>query len=391
MRVITLASLLVQHTIAEVYRYSLAIATRNGLPVTSWQAGDPTRVQFSVQSEFLAGLEGAASGYIGSGFLDYAVGVWQAVCAKQTFNVDILDATFATTDVVLTNTKSGVYDLDPNDLTFKNVVSGKTYHNLTGGHLPAQVGSVPGTLTVTVEADEAGSDSSAGAGEIAELITKLGSVTCSNAVAAVGSDEQQWETTKLQCRAKQDSWSPNGAKGAYFTVALDPVKSGTRAVTRPPRVYGDSDVGEVTVYLAGPSGAIAETDRALVELGILKWATPLCHTPIVLSCTNVVVDITYSLWVYKKVNKTAAEIAAAVQTALEQMFASRDIGGDIITPAPGATGKLYVSLIESTIRSVFPEVFRVVVALPAADVSLANGQVAALGVVTPTVTLVVDP
>ncbi len=388
MRTITLASLLVKHTQAEIYRYGLAIAKRVGLPVTSWQAGDPTRVQFQVESEFLEGLEEAASGYIGSGFLDFAVGIWRAITAKQYFNVDIPEATFATTDVVLTNPKGGVYDIEPNDLTFKNVVTGKTYHNTTGGHLPAKVGPVNGTLTVTVEADEAGSDSSASATEIGELVTPLGSVTCSNAVAATGLDEQDWDTTKLQCREKQDSWSPNGAKGAYSTTARDRKKSGTGAVTRV-RVYGDSEVGEVTVYLAGAGGAVSETDRALVELAILKWSTPICHTPTVLACTNVVVPVTYSLWVYKKVNKTAEEIAEAVESALEAMFAARDIGGDIIPPA--TTGKLYASLIKSTIEKVFPEAFHVDVTLPADDVPLAQGEVAALGTVTPNVTLVVDP
>lgn len=388
-RVITLAALLTKRTAAYYYKVGLGIATRIGLPVTSWQVGDPTRVQFNVESEYFEALDAVASGYVGSGFLDFAEGIWRYVTAKQGFNVDVPEATTATTDVVLTNPSFFAYDdIAPNDLTFKNSITGKTYHNTTGGNLPAKVGVTSGTLTVTVVADEAGSDSSAGAGEIDELVTTLGDTTCTNPVAAIAVDEQDWEVTKIQCREKQDSWSANGPKGAYSVVARDRKKSSTAAVTRV-RVYGDSDVGEVTVYLAGPSGAVSETDRALVETGILKWATPLCVTPIVLACTNVVVPITYSLWVYKKVNKTAAEIAEAVEKALEQMFASRDIGGDIIPPA--TTGKLYVSLIESTIRNVFPEAFRVVVALPAADVALTNGQVAALGTVTPTITIVVNP
>jgi hypothetical protein len=102
-----------------------------------------------------------------------------------------------------------------------------------------------------------------------------------------------------------------------------------------------------------------------------------------------VVPVTYELWVYKSVNKSSAEVAEGVEAALEQMFAARPIGGDIVYPA--TTGQLYRSLIESTIRSVYPQAFRVAVALPAGDTPLTNGQVAALGAIGATVNVVVDP
>lgn len=388
MRVTTLATLLVQHTKAEIYKYALGIATSIGLPVSSWQAGDPTRAAFFVEAEFLESLEAQRVGFTGSGFLDFAVGIWRPVIAKQGFNVDIPEARAATTTVTLTNTKGGVYDIDPGDLTLKNTTTGKTYHSTTGGHLPAKVGAVNGTLDIVVVADEPGSDSSAGAGEIDALVTTLGTVTCSNALAAIGVDEQDWTITKQQCQDKLGSFSPNGPREAYRYVARNPDLTGTNAITDA-RVYGDSDVGEVTVYLRGPSGAVAESDRALVETAILKYATPLCVTPTVLSCTNVVVPITYSLNLYKSANKTATDAAADILTALEALFAGRPIGGDIVAPA--TTGKLYRSLIESTILRVFPQAFNVVVALPAGDTTILNNEVAALGTVTPTVTLVVDP
>lgn len=387
MRVTTLATLLVQHTKAEIYRYALGIATSIGLPVSSWQAGDPTRAQFFIEAEFLESLEAQRVGFTGSGFLDFAVGIWRPVIAKQGFNVDIPEASSATTTVTLTNTSGGVYDVDPGDLTLKNTTTGKTYHSTTGGHLPAKLAGVNGTLDITVVADEPGSDSSAGAGEIDALVTTLGTVTCSNALAAIGVDEQDWSITKQQCLDKLGPLSPNGPKEAFAFVARNAALTGTNAITDA-RVYGDSEFGEVTVYLRGPSGAVAEADRALVETAILKNATTLCVTPTVLSCTNVVVAITYSLNLYKSSNKTAAEAAADIEVALEALFAARPIGGDIAAPA---TGKLYRSLIESTILRVFPKAFNVVVSLPAGDTPLLKNEVAALGTVTPTVTLVVDP
>src|SRR5262249_39771218 len=159
-------------------------------------------------------------------------------------------------------------------------------HNTTGGNLPAKVGVVNGTLTITVIADEAGSGSSAGAGEIDTLVTTSLGVTCSNATAAVGTDEQDESVTRQQCPDKLGSLSPNGPVDAYRYVARNSALTGSTAITRV-RAYPDSDTGDVLVYLAGPSGAISSADRALAETAIADWATPLCITPTVSSATNV--------------------------------------------------------------------------------------------------------
>jgi hypothetical protein len=82
-------------------------------------------------------------------------------------------------------------------------------------------------------------------------------------------------------------------------------------------------------------------------------------------------------------------VQADVESALEAAFALRPIGGDIIPPA--TSGKLYLSLIESTIKGTFPQAFRVTLAAPAGDTALSVGQIAALGTVTPTVNLIADP
>ncbi len=377
----SLATLLTKQTKAEIYDYALAIAESLGLPVSTWQPGDPTRSLYHVEAELLATLETIVVNFIQAGFRDYATGEWLKILAEQVFNVIVPPATYASTDVTLTNAGGGTFIIEPNDLTFKNTTTGKTYHNTTGGTLNAL-----STLDVSVEADEAGSDSSAAAGEIDAMVTTLIGVTCSNLLAAVGTDEQEEATTRQQCFDKLGSFSPNGPREAYSYVAMNSDLTGTSAITRV-RVYGDSDTGDVTVYLAGPSGTVAAPDVTLVEAAILQWATPLCITPTVQSCTTSTVAITYTIWVYDTVNKSETEIQEDVEDALEQMFATRQIGGDIIPP--DTTGKLYTSLIESTIRGVFPaDCFRVSVSVPATDTSLTNGQVAVLGTITPTVNIV---
>lgn len=393
---ISLATLLLQETKSAIYTKALSIATALGLPVSTWQEGDPTRSLYHLESEVLSTLEVIVVGFIRAGFLDFAAEIaesdpddaaaqmWLKIRAEQDFGVEVPEATYATTTVTLTNGGGGLYeDIEPGALTFKNSVTGKTYRNTSGGTLDSGPGT---TLDVTIVADEAGSASSAGAGEIDEMVTTLLGVTCSNATAAVGVDEQAPSTTVQQCRDKLDSLSP--AKGGYAYVARNADLTGTNAVTRV-RAYPDSDTGDVLVYLAGPSGGVAEADRALVEEAILEWATPLCITPTVLAAEDVTVNVTYELWIYKSVGKTADEIEEAVEGALESMFAARPIGGDIVTP--GSSGFLYNSLIESTIRGVFSQAFRASLASPSSNTALTNAQVAVLGTVAATINLVVDP
>ena len=382
---ISLASLLLSETRAAIYNYALGIATGIGLPVTSWQVGDPTRSLYHVLSAKLEAFESNVSGYIKSGFLDHATGVWLKVLAEQVYGVAVPPATYAETTVVLTNASTNLYIIDAGDLTFASSVTGKTYRNTTGGTLA--VGPAT-TLSVTVVADEAGSASSAGAAEITRLVTALDGVTCTNATAAVGIDEQDESVTIQQCKDMQDATSPDGARGAYAYFARNPDYGGTSAITRV-RTYGDSTAGVVTIYFAGPSGGSSAADVALAELAIVTWCLPLCITLVAAAATNVTIAVTYELWLYKSCNKTVAEVRTAVSTALGVLFSARPIGGDVVAPA--TTGKIYQSDILATIVKAIPEGFRASVTVPSGDTALTNGQVAVLGTVTGTIHLEDDP
>lgn len=380
----SLLSLLIQETKEALYEYAIGVADALGVPVDSWQPGDPTRSLFHFETEILAQLEGIVVNFIKAGFLEHAEGEWLKVLAKQVFNVDVPAATFATTSVVLTNNGGGNYpDIGAGDLIVKSSTSGKTYTNTSGGNLPPGPGT---TLTVTVSADEAGSESSASAGEIDTIVVGPNGVTCTNPRAAIGTDEWDKATIVAQCRDKLGSLSPDGPREAYRYVARNSELTGTSVVTDA-RVYADSDTGDVTVYLRSGSGGVAEADRALVEAAILKWATPLCITPTVLSATPVTIAVTYELWVYASVAKTEAQIKEDVEAALEKMIASRPIGGDTIPPSSGA---IYHSMIESTIRGTYSQIFRCLLTAPSGDTTLTEGQVAALGTVTGTIHIVQD-
>lgn len=383
-----LADLLIEEDQSGIFNAMLQIATTLNLPVTSWQAGDPTRSTFFIESKLLVALEQLASGFIGAGFLDYAQGEWLNIVAKQVFNVDVPAATFATTVETLTNTGGGIYVIGAGDLIFKDSSTGATYHNTTGGTLTG-VGTSGSTLVLNVTADVAGSGGSAGAGEIDTLVTTLLGVTCTNAAAAVGVDQQDPATTIQQCRDKTGSLSPNGPAAAYSFVALNSALTGIQTVTRA-RVYADSETGDVTIYVAGANSGVSSPDVAAVQAAIEQWATPLCITPTTISANPVTINVTYTLWVYQTVGQTTSQIQTAVATALTSFFEIRPIGGDIIPPA--TTGALYQGVIESVIGNAFPgQTFRVSVSSPSGDTALGNGDVAILGTITSTVFIIAGP
>lgn len=373
----TLADLITAESKQAIYNKAIQVATTLGLPVTSWGSGDPTRAMFWHLSEVLSTLEQIVVKYVAAGFLDYAAQLtstfWLKLLAQQVYGYTPAEATHATCVVELSNTGGGVYTIDPGALTVKKGGTEITYHNVTSGTLVAG-----GTLSLDFVADVAGSDGSAAVGEVDTMVTTYLGVTCSNTTAAVGIDEESAASIVAGCRAKLGSLSPNGPADAYSYVVQASALTGTSAITRS-RVVDDSTFGVVTVYVAGPDGLVNPSVVAAAQSAVETWATPLCITPLVVSATNVVVPVTYTLQIYDDVNATSQEIEDAVQASLADMFASRPIGGD-------SGGVLPKSLIESTILRTYPSHgFRVTVTAPAADVSLSTSQVAVLGAINATV------
>lgn len=390
----TLSSLLVRKTKAEIYQLGLDAAELAGLTTTSWDTGDPTRSLYHYLAAVLDALEDIAVSFISGVSLELAAeraaetgdDTWLRIAAYELSGYVPTDATYAETSCTLTNPGGGVYEIRAGDIIAQNSSTGALYHNEDGGTLAAGPAT---TLALTFVAEEPGSDSNAGANEIDTLITKLDDVTITNATAAVGIDAESPTAIVAGAREKKGIFSPNGPRDSYNYVAKRSELTGVTTITRS-RSVGDSDTGDVALYVAGPSGAVGGSDVTAVQDAIAEWSTPLCITPTVQSANDVIVPVTYTIWLYESVNKTQAEVEEAIADALETLFATRPIGGDIIPPA--TTGKLYVSLVLSEIRNVFPaHVFRVTLALPAIDVALAVDEVAVLGAVTPNVNFVTPP
>jgi len=372
----TLAELLVQETKTAIYERALSIATTVGLPVTTWEDGDPTRSLYHVLAETLEYLEIRAARYVASGFLDLAAQLddtkWLKKTAYQKYGYTATEATYSTCTVQLSNTSGNVYTIAAYDLTFaKTSDADITYRNTTGGTLGAGTPTSPETLDVTVACEIAGSDGSASIGDL-ELVTNVLGTTASNTTAAVGVDEESTTSIVAGCRAKLEALSPNGAAGAYEYVGLKTDYTDADDVTRI-SVSGESTSGEVTIYVASSSGAASGTDVTAVENALTSYAAPLCITPSVSSASAYPVTVTATVLAYDSVGVTTSAMEDAIDTALGTFFAAVPIGGD------GDDGKVYRASIISAILNTYPNyIYQVSLTAPASDVDLSANEVATL-------------
>lgn len=359
----------------------LVIAAALNLDTETWASGDPTRTLFDALSRMIEADDPVLVDAINGGFIGLAEGDWLTLAARYMRNTERIAATAATCTIQLTNAGGANYTFDAGDVTVRNSATGATYRSTTGGTL---VGG--GTLDLEVEAEEAGTDSNSGVGDIDELVVALPNVTVTNTTAAAGTDEESDDALEARANAKLGALSPAGPALGYEYIAKTPEFNGGVTVTRT-RVLADSDTNAVTVYLADADGAVSEPTRASVEDGLETWANPATVLLTVTAASNYTLAITYELWVYDEISMTESEVEALVEEALLTALSAKAIGGDVIPPA--TTGKVYQGWIEAAIlAAVDPHGFRVSVTVPAADVSLTIGQVAVLGTVTPTVHLV---
>lgn len=390
---IPFAKLVTRLTSQQILAGGLAIAKAVGLPVTSWEIGDPTEAEFQFLTAAIADLEALVYSWVSAAFLDICAADstlynWLVWLAYQVYGYTARTASYATTTITLTNSLGGYYTIDPGDLTFKDSTTGQTFHNTSGGILASGPTT---TLVLDIVADVPGSVSSAAIGDIDTIITPLTGVTCSNPAAAIGYDAEPAQSIVTSCHAKLAMMSPNGARDAYNYVCTTPSLSGTSAITMA-RSSGSSLTGAVTVLVAGPNMPIGAPDLALASAAVQSLCTPLCITPTVVSADAAVFNITYQAWGYQSWSVTTAQAAALIEAALRLWFAARPIAGDVVPPA--TAGIMYVSMIAGAIQGARPDkITRVLVTLPASDQMLSATQKPICGTVTASVpfTFIPDP
>lgn len=363
----------------------LAILVTLGFPVTSWHLGSVIRAIVSLFAAALAPFTELQVQIAKSGFLDWAEGAWLDLVSQQVYDTIRIPATFASGFVTMDNAAGGNFPFSARQCRFVNPTTGKIYVNTASFTLtPFETDKL-----VPIEAIELGSASTSNAGEIDQLETGLIGVTVSNVDAVIGFDAEKDPALRLRCRLKFGSLSPAGARDAYEYLARTFDLNGGVTVTRTAGDF-DSDTGQMTLWIAGPSGPIGAPDVAKVQLQIDLIATPLGFDCTVASVTSVTVNVLSQVSIYTSQNLLSVDVQAAVEAQLTAWIQTLPIGGDYTIPGDGYVYRDSVVgqiLQARTVPEASQQIHQVSLFSPAADVSLSPGQVATLG----TVATIVNP
>ncbi len=352
-------------------------------PVLSWAPGRVARTIVDLFSRTVAPWTDLMALFAASGFLDFATNDWLTVGAEQVYNVQREPATFATGFVVLTNSEGGEYPFAIGELIVVNPTTNKQYRNTVAFTLLATSTSDP----IAIEAVEIGSASSCAADTITELETTITGVTVNNDDAVEGDDAESDESLRLRCRLKLGALSPNGPADAYEYVARTQTLNGGVDVTRT-RVVKDSNTGDVTCYVAGPSGAIG--DVSTIQTAFDLYSTPLCIDAEVQSAVNQSQTFAMTIYLRSAENVPSADAQTLVQNGLPAWVKTLPIGGVDI----GSGRKLFHDAIAAEAsRLIFAEYgvkpISINVTTPGADVSYTDAtRVVTAGSTTVTITQV---
>lgn len=381
----TLAELTTALTADEVETAIYAAVEARGAKTSAWKPGAVVRTIIAGVSIVLASFSELAALVAAGGYLDLAIGDWLDLVAKYVFGVERLGGTFASGEVTLTNASGTPYGGGEDDLIVQNSTTDAVYRST--GTWSVAAGNA---ADVEVRAVEAGSDSTSPAGDIDALVTTLSGVTVSNAVALLGTDEEEDAALRTRCLERTGALSPNGPRDAYGYAARNALTADGDAigVTRvATEAVGD---GTVNVWVATASGAVTgdpanpATDLGAIALAIYEQAEPLSVEAEVASATPLSIPVTYELGIYTSAGLTEAEVEGLVEASLENQFSSTPIGAHLV----GANRTMYLNDIISAIDAVRDEIFHVMVSAPAIDTSVDIDEVAVLGTVTATVNLV---
>lgn len=346
-----------------------------GVETTVWKPGAVVRTIVSVFSTLLAYNTFVIAGIAQSSFLFYAQSGWLTLLAQYTYNIEREGASNATGHVTLTNSSATPYTLAPNDLIVSNPTISKEFRNSGALTVPAN-----SSVTTVIVAVEEGSGSNSAPHSITSLVTALAGVTCTNADAISGFDVESDDSLKKRCQQSTAALSPFGPSDAYRYAAVSAKRNGESCGVTRIRLDADG-MGNIDVYCATSTGEVPgtvgdlTTDLGCVADAVQHNAVPLGITANVFSCTTQNVAVSYTVYVYDSVNLDTVSILALTDTALGDRIDRLPIGGDIITTPPGA---LYLDSIKSCIDNTLPEIYRVVVHSPTADIPLTIGQVAVL-------------
>lgn len=362
-------------TLSQIKGSILSIATAAGLKVTSWILGRPSERWIEIVARGIdAFVSVPTTQAIRGFFLDLATDPgdpgdlsadqtprpgWLSALGSSWYGVDRRGQTFATTNVILTNTGSSPATFKPFDLTLERNTANSdggtpTYRNASSPSIYTGIGGtltlLPGaSATVPVIAQQAGSPSSAVAGAIAIVVTQsFGTLTCTNPTAAIGEDREDADLYRARCRSAASKLSPGGP-GAAYRFAANTARDGTPlqrfdgsgpvGITRT-YVSADSAIGTVTVYFADADGPADVVDVSSANANITGIALG-----IITDALGVLPDAVTILPTVTDPNTGGPGGAAAIANPIFVVGRAR------IKARPGVTGPALIALAQGDIST----------------------------------------
>lgn len=299
-----------------------------GVPADQWVKGGVASTMLTVISILMALTSSAIASIINGFFLPTATGISLKLLATYMYGITLPEATFASGNVVLTNTGGGSYSQAIGSYTALNPTTKVTYTNSAAFTLaPSSTATVPMTATTV------GSAGNAAPGAINTNVTSLLGVTVTNPAALAGVDAPSDASIRTLCINKLGALSVRGVRTAYAYAVQTALNSTTGAPVNINRwsISAASHTGTVTTYVASPSGVPATDDVTGVATNIELIARPEAVTAIVTAATALSYAPTVVVWASLAAGTTATDAKTAIDAALITFIATYPIGGVLAT------------------------------------------------------------
>lgn len=339
----------------ELYDDFVEIGDALGLPASWFAEGEPAWGVLQIFAERFAEVWNRwIVRAIRAAFLDFAEDDWLTLKTSLDYETDRKEDAFASFKLVVVNKGPGFYTLAAGDIRIENS-DHKTFRNVTGGTLAAWPGapvSYP-KVTLTFEADEAGSGSNTSIGGIVTtpLSAPSGVEVETNASPILGSERELDPDLRKRARLQPSTLAPAPPLSAYEYVALSAKRADGTSVdvtrVRPISAGG----GVIKVYLAGASGptggdmATADTDVFIAWTAMALKALAVGLALLAYGATQKTVSFVLTLVVDRGSLLTSAEADAAASAAVNTYFTTLPIGGH--RTVDGGPGYVFASEIQA--------------------------------------------
>lgn len=356
---ISLSDLLTIPTREQVETELLDMLEGVGFQPSAWQVGSVPRTLVKAFAQVIVTLYALVVPVVTGAFLSFATGNWLTILAADQYDTTRDPAVATVGTVLLTDGGAGPYAITAGVTRVQTSDGSKKYVATTSGTLTAS-----GTLSVTVQAIEAGSSYNLANNTTLALETDLPGVTVTNPdpgsgswITTSGADEQSDDSLRAECRAKWGTLGMGYPSDAFKAWAREALGVDVRVV-----VYDDNPLGPGTarVVAATTTGALSAADLATVD-AYLRARKPIgCSTLEVASAAALPTTITATVYV-SSAYRTSAE--TAISAALVALSSATDIGDEVP-----------LSAIYDAMAS--PDgVTKVTLTSPASDVSLGTDEV----------------